>query len=249
MATVIKKILLVIGVSLFLECSAEEFCYFTPPKDWNIANPEAVSPRVKIAFVGRSSKGFLPSVNLATELVNNTSLQGYVDAVKKIHEGDPNTKWRDLGKYNTPLGEGRLTEMETKTPAGLVRLMQLLVVKDKKAYILTTGALKEEFPKYYKEFETVMASLNLTTDLTSVVASPQKRDLLKQMQEGLKASLKQSEGLIVSTKNPFELASFQKEAWEPFEKKIISDFSEMGVYWQILFLNDIQNQLKNRGVE
>ena len=94
-----------------------------------------------------------------------------------------------------------------------------------------------------------MASLNLTTDLTSVIASPQKRDLLKQMQEGLKASLKQSEGLIVSTKNPFELASFQKEAWEPFEKKIISDFSEMGVYWQILFLNDIQNQLKNRGVE
>ena len=244
-ATAIKLFLLL----FCLQCSAEEFCYFIPPKDWTIANPEAISPRVKIAFVGRSSKGFLPSVNLATEQVNNLSLQAYVDAVKKIHEVDPNTKWRDLGHYNTPLGQGRLTEMETKNPAGLIRLMQLLVVKEKKAYILTTGALKEEFPKYYKEFETVLASLNSTPDLTSVVASPQKRELLKQMQEGLKASLHQSEGLIVTTKSPFELASFQKEAWEPFQKKVISDFSEMGTYWQILFLQDIQNQLNTRGNE
>jgi hypothetical protein len=250
MSIAIKKILLVTLFCLLpgIKSWAEEFCYFIPPKGWNIANPNALSPRVKIAFLGRSSKGFLPSVNLATEQVNIT-LAAYIEAVKKIHEADPNSTWRDLGKYNTPIGEGRLTEIETKTQNGPARLMQLIVIKNKTAYILTTGALKEEFPKYYKEFETVLASLNMTSDLTSVIPSPQKRTALQNLKEQLEASLKKAEGSFVTVENPFELNSFQKEAWEPFQKKVISDYSEMGAYWQILLLKDIQNNLITRGEE
>jgi hypothetical protein len=41
----------------------------------------------------------------------------------------------------------------------------------------------------------------------------------------------------------FDSKSFQKEAWEPFQQKIINDFTEMGPYWQILLLRDVQHQL------
>lgn len=222
---------------------AHDYCYFIPPKGWNLANPESLSPRVKIAFLGRSAKGVLPSINLATEQVS-ISLPAYVEAVKKFHEADPNAKWRDLGAYQTSLGEGRLTEIESQTPAGVVRLMQLIVIKDKTAYILTTGALKEEFPKYYTEFENAFASLKMTSDLTSTV-SEKKKAVLDTLVKKLETDIKSVKKQFVTTEQPFELASFQKESWEPFQQKVISDFSEMGAYWQILLLQEVQTKLKN----
>jgi hypothetical protein len=209
---------------VMLESQDSSYCYFIPPKGWELADQNKLSPRVKICFIGKSSNNLLPSVNLATEEVD-ISLKAYVDIVKRDCESDPNCLWRDLGKYNTSLGEGRLTEREVKTEWGISRQVQLIVIKDQRAYILTAGALKEEFSRHYQDFEGVLGSLTLTNDLTANIPSSEKKELLLKLIENLKT------------------VGFQKEAWEPFQQKIINDFTEMGPYWQILLLRDVQHQL------
>ena len=209
------------------------FCYFIPPQGWDIADQTKLSPRVKICFIGKSSNYLLPSVNLATEEVN-VSLKTYVDIVKKDCESDPNCLFRDLGPYKTSFGEGQLIEREVKTPWGIARQVQLIVIKDERAYILTAGALKDEFSSHYQDFEAVLKSLRLTTDLTADVVSPEKKELLSKLVGDLHRSVK-AEG--------FDSTTFQKEAWHPFQEKIINDFTEMGPYWQILMLRDVQHQL------
>jgi len=36
---------------------------------------------------------------------------------------------------------------------------------------------------------------------------------------------------------------FQKEQWLPFQDTIISNFSDMGAFWQILLLKDTQEKM------
>jgi len=218
------------------------YCYFLPPKGWDLADQSKLSPRVKICFIGKSSNNLLPSVNLATEEVD-IPLKDYLDIVKRDCESDPNSQWRDLGKYNTPLGEGRLTEREVKTQWGVSRQVQLIVIKDKTAFILTAGSLKEEFSRHYKDFESVLRSLTITEDLTTQVISEEKRIQLRQLVENLAGAFKKATDKIAVVEEAFDSKSFQKEAWEPFQQKIINDFTEMGPYWQILLLRDVQHQL------
>ena len=196
---------------------------------------------MKICFIGKSSNNLLPSVNLATEEVD-ISLKAYIDIVKSDCERDPNCVWRDLGKYNTPLGEGRLTEREVKTKWGVSRQIQLIVIKDTRAYILTAGALKEEFSRHYQEFEAVLKSLTITKDLTASLNSIEKKELLQKLIGNLQTEFA-AMTTAVSMQQAFESKNFQKEFWKPFQQKIINDFTEMGAYWQILLLRDVQHQL------
>lgn len=218
-------------------------CYFIPPQGWDLADQTKLSPRVKICFLGKSSKNLLPSVNLATEEVD-VSLKAYLDIVKKDCDNDPNTHWRDLGKYNTPLGEGRLTEREVKTEWGDSRQIQLIVIKDQTAYILTAGAHKEEFSRYYKDFEAVLRSLDVADDLTASLPSEEKRSVLRELIENLQSDFKNARDKVASEEDAFN--HFQQESWEPFQQKVINDFTEMGPYWQILLLRDLQYQLLKR---
>ncbi len=158
-------------------------------------------------------------MNLATEAVN-ISLDKYIEAIRKIHVSDPNSKWRDLGKCTTSMGPGRLTELETPSPSGMVRMVQLVTIQDNVAYILTASAMKEEFPKYYKIFDTALRSLQSVPDL--VACYPSKKAELNWLVKAL---------------------SQKKIEWKPFEEKIIKDFTEMGPYWQILLLKELQPNL------
>jgi hypothetical protein len=240
-ATLIRVFLLFFIAQLW----GETHCYFIPPPGWDLADPSRLSSRVKIMFLGKSSKGLLPSVNLATEKIN-VSLNAYLTAVKKIHESDPNTRWRDLGTYKTSLGEGRLTEIETKISCGTARRMQLIVICDSTAYILTVGALKEEFPHHYKTFEAVLNSLRLISDITTSV-SPQKQPRLSQLIHQLKEEFNVARATsTLDNTTLFQLPSFQKNSWEPFQQKIVTEFAEMGAYWQILLLQEIQTQVPEK---
>jgi hypothetical protein len=221
------------------------YCYFIPPKGWDLADQAKLSPRVKICFIGKSSKSLLPSVNLAQEEVD-VSLKTYIDIVKNDCLKDPNCKWRDLGKYNTPFGEGRLTEREIKTEWGPTRQIQLIVIKDKMAYILTAGTLKEEFSSHYKNIEAVLRSFTLSKNLITEVACADKRTRLREMTGQLHNDFKKIRESAVSAEIAFDGADFQDKTWKLFQQKIINDFTEMGAYWQILFLKHVQNQLLER---
>lgn len=219
-----------------------DHCYFIPPKGWDLADQSKLSPRVKICFLGKTSKNLRPSINLATEEVN-ISLKAYVDIIKRDCAKDPNTRWRDLGKYQTPLGEGRLTEREVKTEWGVSRQIQLMVIKDRRAYILTAGADKEEFPRFYKDFEAVLRSLNFADDLTASYPA-EKRSSLRELIGKLQTDFKKTTNPKIATEDALD--DFLKQSWEPFQQKVINDFTEMGPYWQILLLRDIQYQLLKR---
>ncbi len=252
-----------------------DFCYFIPPEGWDLADPDKLSPRVKVCFLGKSSGALLPSVNLATEVVD-VGLKEYVAAVKKMYETDPNIRWRDLGKYTTPFGEGRLTEVEANSEWGKARQVQLLAIKNNTAYILTAGSLREEFSKHYKVFDKVLKSLRVVEKLADLL-KPEKRAHLLELIEKAQFDLEkgrpqtfswniglsppESLPLIEVIKTPylisfikkqmhqlskeeaFEQDTFKKETWQRLQEKIITDFTEMGPYWQILMLQEIQNQL------
>lgn len=247
-------------------------CYFIPPKGWDVADPAKLQSRVKICFIGKGSKNLLPSLNLASEPIeipmsayiemmkkypNNKletpskegtvviSLKAYVDIVKRECEQDPNTTWRDLGRFNTPMGEGRLTEREVKTEWGPSRQMQLIVIKDKTAYILTAGAHKEEFSLHYKAFDQALRSLTITNDLPACLPTDNRRNALRAMIKTLETNFQKTIAPKKTVREAFDEESFQKNTWLPFQQKIINDFTEMGPFWQILLLKEIQYKLLN----
>lgn len=217
------------------------FCYFIPPKDWQIGQSQNPDSKVEIIFVGNNRKGIAPSINLTTEKVN-ISLHQYIQCVKKIHTADPNTKWRDLGDHKSSMGVGRLVEIEMKLPQGPFKVLQFLSLKDNTVYILTMGILKSEFTQYVPEFEKILQTLCLTCDLTDKV-DPMKKTTLTKLIDDLHKDLKSAQQYKLSSEEAFQTTSFQEKAWLPFQSKIIEDFSEMGPYWQILLLKDIQAQI------
>ncbi len=195
-----------------------DYCYFVPPKGWEIVNPQKLTGRVQVQFLGKSSKGFYPSLNLAFEEVNLT-MPEYLKAVKKIHEADRNNTWRDLGKIPTKAGVAHLTQIDSATASGTVRILQVLFLKDHTVYILTGSALKEEFAAYYKEFEKAFKSLTVTGDLVSTVPQAER-------QEKLKASL----------------ATTTIDNLRTLEKLLHKEFADMGAHWQFLVM---QSALQN----
>lgn len=209
--------------SLLLFCTAlfaQDYGYIVPPQGWKLANPEKSTGRVKVAFLKPSGKELPAHINLAVE-EGVSSLSGYVAEVKKIHEADPTNRWRDLGKFQTPAGEARLTELETKSQWGEVRQLQLLFVKNRVAYIITASAPREEFSKFYQDVQYAFRSLNVTSDLIDSLPKLEKRAALKQLCKNLK-----------------------KENWVEFQDKIIHDFADLGPYWQALMLQSQQEKLK-----
>ncbi len=234
-----RRVLIFIGLFAMIFSEAEElaqtFCYFTPPSDWEIAAPETLAPSVKIAFIKKSSKGLCSSLNLAIEEVD-VSMSEYLKVVQNIHEHNRNNQWRKLGKIQTSAGSAQLTEIDTTTEFGPLRMLQLILIKDRHAYILTAAALKEEFPAFYKDFQKAFRSLTLTHDLLSTIPQHERREKLKQSQLRLLATWRERLAQLPDPQLPLANAAFQKEVWNSFQTDILEHFSDMGAFWQVLFL-------------
>jgi hypothetical protein len=230
------RILWVLILCTGITLSAEEasFCFFLPPQGWEITDPTTLSPRVKIAFVKPKNQGFFPSMNLSVEKTS-VSLSEYLKAVKAIHEQDRNNHWRALGKVHTATGLAQLTEIDTTSEWGPVRMLQLILLKEGHAYVLTAAALKKEFSKFYKEIQTAFRSLTLTTNLLSCIPLLEKQEGLKQKQESLFGVAKEEH--------------FQEKYWPSFQQEVLTQFAEMGAYWQVLLLKQTQEELATRRLD
>lgn len=211
---------------------ATEYAYFIPPQKWEIADPKTLSPLVKMKFVGPSKEKLKPSINLAIEKIEkvDVTIDKYIAEAKKVHESDPHRTWRDLGKFSTPAGEGRLTEISSKSEAGNIRLLQLILFKNHTAYVVTAAALKGEFSSFYQDFHSVFRTFTLTSDLVESVPDAVQRQKLQVSYKKLSDKL---------NTNPDVL---EKE-WPSFQNEIIKNFSNMGAYWQILFLQSTREKL------
>lgn len=212
-----------------LSSEAKTYSYFSPPKGWDAASPEIAATHVKVGFIGPNKKGFSPSVNLATEDVGDITLEGYIKAVKAIYERNPQNRWRQLGKIRTQAGDSSLTEIDSKTEWGDIRLMQMIFLKDKVAYIVTAAALKEEFGGYTRDFQRAFQSFTITDDLFGQIPGTERQEALKQAFEGVRKALAAAS---------IEDKDFQKEHWTPFEKKVAAEYTDMGQLWQILLFQE-----------
>lgn len=201
-----------------------------------MTDPTHLSPRVKISFIKPQSKGFCPSINLTVE-ATSVSLTEYLKAIKAIHEQDRNNQWRQLGKVHTIAGSAQLTQIDTPSEWGTIRMLQLILIKEGSAYVLTAAALKEEFSKFYKEIQTAFRSLTLTNDLFQPIAQLEKKELLLEKKRQLLEKMEQS-----PLDRPID-AFLKDPSWITFEQEVASHTTEMGSYWQLLVLKEAQEEL------
>ena len=221
-----------------LSQSKEPFCYFIPPRGWQIADQSSLGSQVKMAFVKKSkTDAFCPSMNLVIERVEG-NLASYISDVKAIHEQDRKNQWRKLGKVKTCAGEGQLTEIDTSCPAGPVRILQLILLKDMHAYIVTAAALKKDFCNYYSQFQQAFRSLTITEDLFESIPQSERRNALKSLQNNLTKLFN-----TIPNDQKESLEEFENNQWVAFENKIIQDFEDMGPFWQRLFLIQTRQNL------
>jgi hypothetical protein len=199
---------------------ASLICLFQPPPSWEIAHLKKPTPEVLVGFLAKesSSLSFRPSINLAIEEIDGT-LKEYVKAVKEIHLAEPKTQWRDLGKFTTKAGEGRLTEISKPSPFGEMKIFQTMVVKENKAYILTAAVLKEDLSKLRPAILESFKSLDLVPDLWAPIADSSSK---KEMQD-LFASLNQT-GDLKTQKRKLQ--------------QHIEAHADLGPYWQFLALKE-----------
>lgn len=132
---------------------------FTPPEGWFLADPKSLPSNIKIMVVGKGASESPPSLNLAYENFSG-SLKEYLRIVDTINK-KKGAVWKDLGKIQTQAGEASLSQVDLKTQWGMERQMHVILLKDGIIYILTAAALKDEFPKFYKDFFTAMRSLKV----------------------------------------------------------------------------------------
>lgn len=227
--------------STMLSAETPLHCFFTPPSGWLVGDPKQLSGRVQISFL-KKQEGFCPSINLAVE-PTDVSQEEYIQIVQSIHENHHADRWRRLGKVPALAGNCDLTELDMTTEWGPVRLLQLILVRDGCAYIMTAAATKKEIASYYGDFQACFRSLQMTPNLIDVIPDTKRRELLKNLQDNLVTKL---ETLIQQTgSKDLALADseFQNALWIPFEHTVMDHYKDMGAHWQILFLKTVYTQL------
>lgn len=201
-------------------------CYFHPPEDWTCALPKNMSPHVQVGFVSPATSEFRPSINLALETVN-VSLKDYLKAVKQIHISQPNTHWRDLGKFKFIAGEGRLTEISSRSAFGEIKMLQAIFLKDQTAYILTAAAQKKDYIKQQRALLQSLQSLTLAPDLYSPL--PEKQSF-----QNFFASLTTAEE---------KSDAWKSTKWSSLQSLVEAAGPQMGPHWQFLVLQEGHKQI------
>ncbi|NGX57815.1 MAG: hypothetical protein K940chlam3_00711 [Chlamydiae bacterium] len=194
-----------------------------PPPGWKAANSADLPPRVKMMIVGTGKRHYPPSINIGTEPYRGT-IKDYLLMVKRVNES-LGAEWRNLGSIKTQSGKASLSQVDMNTEWGPVRLMHVILIKNRTVYIVTAGALKEEFSFYYKDFFDSFKSIQLNPDVFELVSDRRQQQKLVSAYHKL---LKQHD----KPKN-FDLGSddFQKKYWKPFLTLLENEYGSMGSDW------------------
>lgn len=223
----------------------------TPPEGWGMAPQDNLPGSVRFMVVGKGSQPLPPSMNLSAEPFKGT-LKQYLKIVKGMNEAQ-GYEWKDLGMISTEAGPASLSQVDTKSEWGEIRMMHVITVQNGFVYILTSAALKDEFSKFYKTFFEAMKTLRINKDIFEMVNNPQKKTELKSSYDTI---LKQWKNLLAQKKheNPtipmeklkdqvFESEQFQTKTWKSFKEIINQKFSDMGKPWQEFVVSKVANDL------
>lgn len=229
----------------------DSIVFFTPPSGWLLADSNILPKHVHVMVVGKGPSSFPPSINLSWEPYKG-SLKQYLQIVKNMNAAK-NYVWKDLGPIQTGAGIGNLSQVDTKTQWGDVRLMHVILVKNENVYILTASALKDEFSIFYKDFFTSMRSLKIAKDLYEMIPDTKQRTQLKaavnKLTTGWQTLLTQKQkendkiNQLELRKNVFNSEDFQNNMWKPFKEMLQQKCHPLGKEWHSLFLEKLENQL------
>lgn len=136
---------------------------FTPPEGWRQADTSLLPQNVKLMVVGKGIHDFPPSISLATEEYKGTMKQ-YLKRVKEIN-ASKGSEWKDLGTIKSDAGVLNLSQTDSLTEWGKIRMLHVMLKKDGEMYILTAASLRDEFSKFYKDFFDAFKSLRFQRDL------------------------------------------------------------------------------------
>lgn len=226
---------------------------FTPPRNWRVADPKMLPPRVKVMVIGKGQNDFPPSINLGMESYKGT-VKDYLKTVKALNDSQGAT-WKDLGTIRTQAGDASLSQVDMKSEWGDVRLMHVILKKEDTLYVLTAASLKEEFPEFYKEFFTTMRSLRFNKSAYDMIPSAKRRKELQTSEERLKSDWEKLYATALenakAAENPtedigssvFNSLEFQKQYWEPFQAMLARNFADMSTIWHKHVAQKIKNEL------
>ncbi len=200
--------------------------YFTPPEGWQPARSQGASPYIQIAFVGRGDAQFNPSLNLAIE-ETNASLKQYVKAVKAIHLSQPETKWLDLGPFQMRAGSGHLIQLEMPSVLGPQSVLQAILVREGRAYILTGACLKAELPQFRSSLIEAFHSFVEIPSLFSPVEDPRQKEQLELCFHSLGGFPPEGDRALL-----------QMAQWEELQALVADAGMSLGGYWQFLVLQE-----------
>jgi len=204
-------------------CSAKNHHFFMPPNKWKLADPKKLSPMVEACFLGKGKTAFYPSINIATEEIDISDKE-YISIVVKMHKDDPNIEFRRFGKIKTQAAIADLFELTTKTNFGTVKMLQTIIVKDNKAYVLTGSMHIDDFKTMSKTILKTFQSFQIVDNLTDCIKDLEKKQNLKKAIENLARS-----------------KSIKDKDWKKFEKTVLKDFKELGEFWQLQVMKDAYN--------
>jgi hypothetical protein len=216
----------------------------TPPKGWQAADPALLPPKVKFMVVGKGKGTYPPSINLGTEPYKGTT-KDYLKMVKQVNES-LGAECKDLGKIKTKSGSASLSQVDMNTEWGPVRMLHVVLVKNRTVYVITAGALKNEFHHYYKDFFDTIKSIRFNPDIFELVADSQKRRNLEQRYDRLieqHESIKKRMNKEASNLAVFESADFQLNCWQPFMQIIEQDYKDLGESWKEQAMQKFRNDL------
>jgi hypothetical protein len=216
-----------------------------------MADPKILPERVKVMVVGQGPSAFPPSMNLSMEPYSG-SLKQYLKNVKNRNLAQ-GYEWKDLGTIRTEAGNASLSQVDTKSEWGTVRLMHVILLKNGTIYILTASALQEEFSQFYKDFFNSMRSLRVVKEAFEMVVNAQQKTQLKNAIQKIKAQWEKEMSQMrkndpnLSTEalkeQTFASKNFQTNSWIPFKEMLNQKFSDMGADWQSLLLKEVEDDL------
>jgi hypothetical protein len=233
----------------------EEIVFFTPPSGWLQGDPTHLPPCVKVMVVGPNASTLPPSMNLSYEPYQGT-LKQYLKMVKNMNIADGND-WKDLGSIKTESGTANLSQVDVKSQWGILRRMEIILIKNGYVYILTACALKDEFSRYYADFFTSMRSITIVKDAYEMVPDKKQRTQLKTDADKLikewqaLIDLKHKENLQMNPQElreaVFDSENFQKNIWRPFNEMLAQKYAQMKPEWHSLFIQKLKDKLFMQG--
>ncbi len=228
-----KKIFFLILILFSIKIFAEEkTAFFIPPKNWVILNPKIYTKYIKVIFAKNEKTICRPTIILSMQ-ETDLSLDDYTNKAKKEHEIDPNITYKILGPLDLLNGKAILSEVCKTVNTIDYKILQLILIKDCIAYVLTAASKKGDIVDNYKIFTDSFKTFELLDDLFSKVSIKSKKNLLASKYKSLIASSKK----LDEKQNTKNLVSF--------EKYLDKNYPNEGKYFTMLVVEKALKEIKD----